>query len=172
MRVSPLLKSVALAAVLLVGALSLAHCQPKSPRVTAEGATAKVSYGQPSKRGREIFGKLEPYGKVWRTGANEATEITFKRDVTFGGAKVKAGTYTLFTIPGETTWSVILNGELGQWGAYNYEKIKAKDVAQVTVPVAATDAVEEKLTLSFKTVGSAEHLVIAWDKTRVEVEIK
>jgi hypothetical protein len=58
---------------------------PKSPRVSAEGKDVKVDYGQPSKRGRVIFGQLEPYGKVWRTGANEATEITFKKDVTFGG---------------------------------------------------------------------------------------
>ncbi len=157
---------------LLVVLTTLANCQPKSPRVTAEGTTASVAYGQPSKRGREIFGKLEPYGKVWRTGANEATEITFKRDVTFGGAQVKAGTYTLFTIPTEKSWSVILNSKLGEWGSYGYEKNKDKNVAQVTVPVGTTSEVVEKLTLSFKTVGTAEHLVIAWDKTQVEVEIK
>ncbi len=160
-----------LTAALLLGAVTLASCQ-SSPRVTADGTTASVAYGQPSKRGREIFGGLEPYGKVWRTGANEATEITFKRDVTFGGARVKAGTYTLFTIPGEKTWTVILNSSLKQWGAYQYEKIKGNDVAKVTVEAGTNPEVVEKLTLSFKPVGTAEHLVIAWDKTRVEVEIK
>jgi hypothetical protein len=160
------------AVVFTVGTVA---CQPKSPRVTAEGTTAKVSYGQPSKRGRVIFGAkdaLEAYGKVWRTGANEGTEITFKRDVTFGGQSVKAGTYTLFTIPNATEWTVILNGKLGQWGAYEYDKHKALDVATIKVPAKNDNPEVEKLTLSFKTVGSAEHLVIEWDKTRVEAEIK
>jgi len=164
-------KLLLLTVALLLGAVTLASCQ-SSPRVTADGTTASVAYGQPSKRGREIFGGLEPYGKVWRTGANEATEITFKRDVTFGGARVKAGTYTLFTIPGEKTWTIILNSTLKQWGAYQYEKIKGSDVAKVTVEAGTNAEVVEKLTLSFKPVGTAEHLVIAWDKTRVEVEIK
>jgi Protein of unknown function (DUF2911) len=158
------------AVVLTVGTVA---CQPKSPRVTAEGTTAKVSYGQPSKRGRVIFGAtgaLETYGKVWRTGANEGTEITFKRDVKFGGQSVKAGTYTLFTIPNATEWTVMLNSKLGQWGAGNHDT--KLDVATIKVPAKNDNAEVEKLTLSFKTVGTAEHLVIEWDKTRVEAEIK
>ena len=89
---------------LLAGTTGFATAQekkgpPASPRMTAEGKNVKVSYGQPSKKGRVIFGELVPYGKVWRLGANEATEITFEKDGSFGGKPVKAGTYTLFTIP-------------------------------------------------------------------------
>ena len=129
----------------------------------------KVAYGQPSKRGRVIFGQLEPYGKVWRTGANEATEITFTKDATFGGQAVKAGTYTLFTIPNENEWTVILNPELKQWGAYGYDKIKDKDLPHVKVPAKKLDAPVEKLTLKFDEKNS---LVIEWDQTHVEVPIQ
>src|SRR5215207_5291821 len=142
---------------------------PKSPRVKAEGKDVEVAYGQPSKRGRVIFGELEPYGKVWRTGANEATEITFKKDAVFGGQQVKAGTYTLFTIPTEKEWTVILNPELKQWGAYGYDKIKAKDLPHVKVPAQKVDSPVEKLTLRFNEQNS---LVIEWDQTKVEVPIK
>ena len=142
---------------------------PKSPRVSAEGKDVKVAYGQPSKKGRVIFGGLEPYNKVWRTGANEATEISFTKDATFGGKPIKAGTYSLFTIPTENEWTVILNPELKQWGAYGYDKIKDKDALKVTVPATKTPAVVEKLTLKFDEKNS---LVIEWDQTHVEVPIK
>lgn len=142
---------------------------PKSPRVKADGKDVTVAYGQPSKRGRVIFGQLEPYGKVWRTGANEATEITFRKDVTFGGQPVKAGTYTLFTVPNEKEWEVILNPELKQWGAYGYDKIKGKDLPHVKVPVKKLDSPTEKLTLSFDDKNS---LIIEWDQSHVEVPIQ
>lgn len=142
---------------------------PKSPRVSSEGKDVKVAYGQPSKRGRVIFGQLEPYGKVWRTGANEATEITFTKDVTFGGQPVKKGTYTLFTIPNENEWAVILNPELKQWGAYGYDKIKAKDLPHIKVPAKKLDTPVEKLTLRFDDKNS---LIIEWDQTQVEVPIQ
>jgi hypothetical protein len=142
---------------------------PKSPRVTADGKDVSVSYGQPSKRGRVIFGQLEPYGKVWRTGANEATEITFKKDATFGGQAVKAGTYTLFTIPNENEWTVILNPELKQWGAYGYDKIKSKDLPHVKVPAKKLNSAVEKLTLRF---DDKNNLVIEWDQTQVEVPVQ
>ena len=128
-----------------------------------------MAYGQPSKRGRVIFGQLEPYGKVWRTGANEATEITFKKDAVVGGQQVKAGTYTLFTIPNESEWTVILNPELKHWGAYGYDKIKSKDLPHITVPAQKLDSPVEKLTLSFDEKNS---LIIEWDQTKVEVPIK
>ncbi len=158
-----------LALVLVSGAFIACNDEPpQSPRVTAEGSDVKVAYGQPSKRGRVIFGGLEPYGKVWRTGANEATEISFARDAVFGGQPVKAGTYTLFTIPNSDEWTVILNSELKQWGAYGYDKIKDKDVATVKAPVKKTDGVVEKLTLRF---DENNTLVIEWDETRVEVPV-
>lgn len=141
---------------------------PASPKVTAESANATVTYGQPSKKGREIFGKLVPYGQVWRTGANDATTVEFKKDVTFGGKKVKAGKYSLFTIPGESEWTFILNSELGQWGAYKYNDIKAKNVAEVKVKSSKTASEVEKMTISV----DAKSLTVSWDNTQASVALK
>ncbi|AQG82504.1 DUF2911 domain-containing protein [Spirosoma montaniterrae] len=159
----------------LFAMVSLAQAQdkkpPMSPRITAESPdkSIKVAYGQPSKRGRVVFGEggLEKYGKVWRTGANEATEITFANDVMFGGKMVKAGTYTLYTIPGEKEWTVLLNSTLGQWGAYDYEKIKSGDVASVKVPVSMNKTAIEKLTIT----PANSSLTIAWDNMTVSVPV-
>ena len=147
---------------------------PASPKITVESPdnNIKVVYGQPSKKGRTIFGdekssSLEKYGKVWRTGANEATEVTFKNDVMFGGKMVKAGTYTMFSIPGEKEWKVLLNSSLGQWGAYDYEKIKDKDVAMVTVPVSSNKTPIEKLTIT----PANNSIAIAWDNMTVSVPV-
>ena len=144
-----------------------AFCQaPASPRVKTEGKEVTVAYGQPSKKGREVFGKLVPFGQVWRTGANEATEITFKKDVTFGGKPVKAGTYTLFTIPTAKEWTVILNKDLGQFGAFDYKK--ANDVLTIKVPVKALSAEVEKFTIEAKDAS----VDMMWDKTSVSVPVK
>jgi hypothetical protein len=145
----------------------------QSPRVTADGKNVSVAYGQPSKKGRVLFGKegsgsLEPYGKVWRIGANNATEITFKKDGTFGGKPVKAGTYTLFALPTEKDWTIILNSELKQWGAYKYDEIKGKDVLKVTVPNKTYAASEEKLTFTVKDTS----LDFQWDKAGFSVPTK
>lgn len=137
----------------------------KSPHDTVTNANVKVTYGRPYKKGRVVFGELEKYGKVWRTGADEATEITFLKDGTFGGEPVKAGTYTLFTIPGETEWTVILNSQLKQWGAYGYDKAKDKDVLKIKVPAGKTASEVEQLTISLP----ANQLVIAWDNTQISV---
>jgi hypothetical protein len=102
---------------------------------------------------------------VWRAGANEATEITFKKDGTFAGKPVKAGTYTLFAIPKEKEWDIILNTVLKQWGAYEYDKIKAKNVLVVTVPVAKIDNSVEKLTYTVKD----DALKIEWDQAGVSI---
>ncbi|MBL7719178.1 MAG: DUF2911 domain-containing protein [Flavipsychrobacter sp.] len=139
-----------------------------SPRATAQHGNVTVEYGQPSKRGRVVFGGLEPYGQVWRTGANEATTITFKKDGTFGGKAVKAGTYTLYTIPREKEWEFILNSKLGQWGAYEYEKIKGSDVLHVTVPSKQTKEVVEVFTITVK----ADAMLLEWDQTQVSVPLK
>src|SRR5690606_27838717 len=76
----------------------------------------KITYSQPHKKGREIFGELVPYGKVWRTGANEATEITISKAIQVNGTLLKAGTYTLFTIPNKAQWTIIINQGVGLWG--------------------------------------------------------
>jgi len=84
----------------------------------------KVIYSRPQMKGRTIFAAdgLVPYGKVWRTGANEATEVTFYKNTTFGGKKIPAGTYVLQTIPTENDWTIILNKNLNVWGAFSYDK--------------------------------------------------
>ncbi|RYE25617.1 MAG: DUF2911 domain-containing protein [Sphingobacteriales bacterium] len=147
---------------------AFAQEQQLSPKASAQGNGIEISYGQPSKRGRVIFGDLVPYGDVWRAGANEATEITFKNNVTFGGKAVKAGTYTLFAIPKEKEWTIILNSKLDQWGAYDYEKNKSMNAAEVKVPVYHTDAVVEKLTYTVK----ADAIALEWDKTGVSIPVK
>jgi hypothetical protein len=137
----------------------------KSPHDTLKTKDITVTYGRPYKKGREIFGKLEPYGKVYRVGADEATTITFDKDGTFGGKAIKAGTYTLFAIPNEKNWTVILNSQLGQWGAFKYDQYKDKDVLQVTVPVKMLSTPVEQLTIA----EAGNDLTITWDKTEVAV---
>jgi Protein of unknown function (DUF2911) len=134
-----------------------------SPMATAKGKNVSVTYSRPYKKGRAIFGSLVPYGEVWRTGANEATEITFAKSGSFAGKPVKAGTYTLFTIPTATAWTVILNSELKQWGAFGYDKVKDKDVLQATVQSTHLDHVVEQFTITVKDNG----LLLEWDQTSV-----
>ena len=143
--------------------------QRKSPHDTVSATNVSVTYGRPSKNGREIFGALEKYDKVWRMGADEATTITFSKDVKFGGDDVKAGTYAMFAIPDEQKWTIILNGVAKQWGAFNYEKNKDKDVAKIKVPVNKLDNVVEQLTIRF---NNDNAMVIEWDKTQVAVPLK
>lgn len=133
------------------------------------GTYAKVVYGSPHKRGREIFGELVPYGEVWRLGANEATEVTFTGDVNFAGQPLEAGTYALFAIPGQQTWTMIVNNHLGQWGAYTYNE--ERDVLRVEVPAARIDSSYEAFTVSFEEADRGTDLVFAWDQTRVVVPI-
>src|SRR5882757_4866215 len=155
-------------AILLTASVSYAQpTHPKSPHDTVKSKDITVTYGRPYKKGREIFGKLEPYGKVYRVGADEATTITFAKDGTFGGKPVKAGTYTLFAIPNEKEWTVILNSQLGQWGAFKYDQYKDKDVLQVTVPVKMLSAPVEQLTIA----APGKDLTITWDKTQVAVPV-
>ena len=151
--------------MLIISSLSYGQA---SPAAVAESANVKVTYGQPSKKGRVVFGGLEKFGTVWRTGANGATEITFKKDGKFGGKAVKAGTYSLFSKLGEKEWTVILNSELKQWGAYGYEKIKDKNVAEVTVPVKILKDVVEKLTIA----TNDKILTISWDTTSVAIPME
>ena len=141
---------------------------PKSPLTSAKNNIASVSYSQPSKRGHVIFGDLVPYGKVWRTGANKSTDITFTTDVIFGGKEVKKGTYALFTIPEEHEWTIILNSVPKQSGAFEYDKNKDKNVLEVKAPVTAISTEQEKFTISFK----GNNMIFTWDKTSVSVPLK
>lgn len=128
----------------------------------------RISYGRPQLKGRAI-GDLAPTGKVWRTGANEAPEITFYQDVNFGGNDIAAGTYSLFTIPGEKEWTIILNTKLNQWGSYFYDK--TADVARAKAASTANSKPLEAFSIAFKDVDGGTEMVMGWGKTRISVPI-
>lgn len=131
----------------------------------------EVNYSRPSMRGRVIFGGLESYGKIWRTGANSATKVTFSTPVKFGGTEVPAGSYALFSIPGRDEWTVILNKVTGQWGAYSYDA--ANDVARVQTAPVTLSAPVETFTISLDDLanGASATLSLAWENTRASVRI-
>lgn len=126
---------------------------------------AKVVYSRPYKNERVIFGELVPFGKVWRTGADEATEITFYKDVMFGGKEVKAGTYSLFTVPNKDSWEVRLNKGLHQWGNYQYDE--KMDVIRVNAKPEMMDDEVENFSITFED----GNMIMGWDKTMVAVPI-
>ncbi|MEQ8364252.1 MAG: DUF2911 domain-containing protein [Cyclobacteriaceae bacterium] len=130
----------------------------------------KIVYSQPQKKGRAIFGKLVPYGKVWRTGANEATEITITGDILVDGKELKAGTYSIFTIPNENTWTVIFNTDLGLWGSYNYNP--KKDTVRIEVPVLSTKEVAEAFTIGIDARNNEADFFFYWDKTKVVIPVQ
>lgn len=131
----------------------------------------KVTYGQPLKKGREIFGNLVPYGKIWRTGANEATEVTFTKDVVIEKKNIKAGTYTVFSIPEEDKWTIIFNGVLGQWGSYKYEENKTQNVAEIPITVDKAEDEYEAFTIQFEQTKKGAEMVLLWDKTKIAIPI-
>ncbi len=149
-----------------------------SPSTTAEfdknGLRVTVDYCQPSKKGRLIFGEesdkaLVPYGKWWRTGANEATVIKFSKDVNFGGKPLKSGAYTLFTIPQKDNWSVIINEEVGQWGLSYNEK---KNILSVPAPATQTSDAAEQFKIDFIEQPGGTDMILHWDTTQVTVPIR
>lgn len=140
-------------------------------RMNYKDAYVKITYSQPQKKGRKIFGELVPFDQVWRTGANEATEITTTRDVMVNGQLLKAGTYSFFTIPGKEKWTIILNADLGLWGSYNYnEKL---DVMRFQVPAQPTEKViYEPFTMQFDQKNELADLLLLWDDVKVSIPLK
>jgi hypothetical protein len=130
----------------------------------------KVTFCQPRKRGRTIFGGLVPYGEVWRTGANEATEITITKDIFVKGTLLTAGTYSIFTIPEQDSWTIIFNKDLGLWGSYNYNQ--KMDVLRINVPVQTTSAINESFTIQFEQRNNMAELLLTWDKTKVSIPLQ
>jgi len=131
----------------------------------------EIVYSRPSVKGREIFGGLEAYGKVWRTGANTATKITFSTPVKFGGNEVPAGSYALYSIPGADQWTVILNKVTGQWGAYTYAE--SNDLVRVTVKPIALSQPVETFVIDINDIRSqSATLNLIWEKSRVPVKLE
>jgi hypothetical protein len=128
---------------------------------------ARVIYSRPSKKGRDIFGNLVPYGKVWRTGANEATELTLYKTLKFGKTILKPGTYTLYTIPNKDEWTVIINSDTNVWGAYSYKP--EKDIARLKIKSRNAPAPTETLSMVFRPEENGTTLMIGWDDTYIEI---
>jgi hypothetical protein len=170
---------LALLLFLLMGFTCVKAQDPKNfrPSPTALAAIRykdsyiKITYCQPHKRGRKIFGGLVPYGEVWRTGANEATEITLTRDLFINGTLLNAGTYSLFTIPEKDTWTIIINKDVGLWGSYNYN---AKlDQMRFIIPVQIISSeVVEAFTIKFDQRNNVADLLLLWDKTKISIPIQ
>ena len=145
-----------------------------SPRETAtytfaNGKKITVDYGAPSVRGRKIMGGLVPYGTVWRTGANEATGFATEADLMVGAAKVPAGKYTLYTLPGENAWQLIMNKQTGQWGTTYDQK---QDLARIPMKVEKTSAPVEMMKISFDGSGGyGTTMNIEWENTKLSVPI-
>ena len=111
-----------------------------------------------------------PYNEVWRTGANEATEITTTKNIQINGTLLKAGTYSIFTIPQKDKWTIIINSEVGLWGAYNYNS--KLDVMRFDVPVMQSDVVYESFTMEFNHRNEVADLLLYWDKIKISIPVK
>ena len=159
-----------LAAIVSANAQQSPASPPGTASVTfADGKTVTINYGRPSMRGRQIFGGLVPYGQVWRTGANAATSLKTDVDLTIGGAKVPAGSYTLYSIPSENGWKLIINKETGQWGT-KYDE--SQDLARVDMKVSKNAAPTEQFTISLdKTSATAATLKLDWASTTASVNV-
>ncbi len=126
----------------------------------------KIIYSRPQLKGRALT-DLVPNDKVWRTGANEATEIIFYKNVKFGKNKIEAGTYTLVAIPGEKEWVIILSSGVNVWGAYSYKE--ANDIARIKVPVNKGDEVLEALSIALEKSDLGVDMILGWDTLRVRI---
>lgn len=166
--------------VIVVGfmAYSVLTTRSHSPLETVtesnDGLDVSVTYCRPYKKGRLIFGSEEdgalvPYGNYWRLGANDATEITFSKPVTFGGQAVAAGSYRMYAVPNANSWRITLNSELGEFGFFepNYEL----DVVSIDAPTTASGGVVEQFTIMLNPTGTGMTLDFSWDDTKVIVPI-
>ncbi|NET31652.1 MAG: DUF2911 domain-containing protein [Cyanothece sp. SIO1E1] len=145
-----------------------ARKSPMSSSFMKKGdAYARVVYNQPHLRGRTMLGDKEPYGKVWRLGANEATELFITADLEVGGKTLEKGAYAVFAIPEADKWTLIFNSGLGQWGGYGYDA--ANDVLRVEVATQKAPKAFEAFTIWFSDDGSAINM--AWGETHVSAPI-
>ena len=168
-------KSAGLAAALfglsfLLSAQEARISPPATATVTLNGKEVSIAYSRPSIRGRKIMGKLVPYGEVWRTGANEATTLKTAANLMMGGVKIPAGTYTLYSLPTENGWKLIVNKQTGQWGT---EYDSSQDLARIDLVKSAFPAPVEIFTIAFEknNVSSAE-LVLTWELTKLTLPVK
>lgn len=133
-----------------------------------EPVVMRLIYSRPQLNGRKIFGDLQEYGKVWRLGANEATEIEFFKDVKINGRKIRKGRYTLYAIPFQDKWTLIVNKETDIWGSFRYDQLK--DVVRMDVPVMKNE-ITEALTIVFDKSSTGADMNMYWDDVKVSLPI-
>jgi hypothetical protein len=147
--------------------------QPSTSQTITQGfglGTITLTYSRPNTKGRKIFGYVEPYGNVWRTGANWATTINFSDDVSIEGNKVPAGEYALFSIPGESQWTIILSKKVKQWGAYTYNQ--ADDFLRFNVKPATVQQPVETFALQFENMyPTSGELHLLWETTALTIHM-
>lgn len=169
-----ILKSFAFVTAILLSIQTVSAQSPMMPQPSSGQTIVQdlglgkvtVTYSRPNTKGRKIFGELESYGAVWRTGANNATTIQFTNDVSLDGKMIPAGKYGFFTIPGEKEWTIIINKTADQWGAYDYKQ--ADDILRFTVKPAKTKTPVETFTILFTDVKEASmNLNLMWENTEV-----
>jgi hypothetical protein len=139
-----------------------AECKP-------DGHSVTIEYSSPRAKGRKIFGGLVPYGKVWRTGANESTTLVTDTDINIGGTQVPAGKYSLFTIPSENKWTLIVSKKSGEWGT-EYPGA-SNDLARIDMNVSKVPSPVENFTIGFDQTGNGCTLHMDWETTRASVEV-
>ena len=140
--------------------------------ITLGGQEAKLCYGRPKVNGRTIMGELVPIGTPWRMGANEATALHIRFAAEIGGVKVEPGVYSLYAVPGEKEWEIVVNRQYERWGIPINGGVTAADVGSFKRPVAATSGPVEQLTFTWISHGeNMGHLVLEWENTRVEIPI-
>jgi hypothetical protein len=149
-----------------------------SPKDTVEfklnDLKLKVFYNRPSKKGREVFGGLVPYGQVWRTGANEATTFTTNHDLKIKGVLVPKGEYTLWTVPNDSSWKIMFNSKEYPWGVDKEMKPMWDpnyDLLELDIPVEKLDSIVEQFTISFDNTTDNLKLTLAWDQTKISVPL-
>lgn len=151
------------------------HMPKPSPTVTVDQGFStsfiKLNYSRPSVKERVIFGHLVPYGKVWRTGANEATKITFGEDLILAGHPVKSGEYALYTIPGQKEWTIILNKGLSNWGTAGFDK--KDDVLEFSVPVKYVKDIQQSFSIHIEDLtDNSCNIVLSWADVQVAIPVK
>lgn len=143
-----------------------------SASVVLEPGPVKVCYSRPRKLGRPIMGRLVPFGEPWRLGADEATAIHLPAAGTVAGVALEPGWYSLYVIPGEEEWRIVVNGEVRRWGIPIDDEVRRSDIGTGTVPVESTDELVELMTIRMeRRSASAADLVVEWDRTRVRVPV-
>ena len=145
-----------------------------SVKINIGGQIAQICYSRPAAKGRTVFGGLVPYDRLWRTGANEPTILNLPVAVEIAGVRVEPGSYSVYTVPGEESWSIIVNRATKQWGhesTYTPE-IQAQEVGRGTVPVERMDSQVEQFTIRTEPATAGVMLVMEWERTRVRIPLR